>query len=113
MIALILHTYQHSSLRTPQVPLVFNTVQMTLLILKGKTVALDPVFISSPLRSSLSFLGPHALAKLAPQSSLVKSARGSSILKDGGGNILALAAHNWIAVIIHWESDAFQGLKID
>lgn len=37
----------------------------------------------------------------------------SSILKDGGGNILALAAHNWIAVIIHWESDAFQGRKID
>lgn len=31
----------------------------------------------------------------------------------GDGNVLALAAHNWIAVIIHWDSDAFQGLKID
>ena len=59
------------------------------------------------------FLGPHTFNKLPPSKFIGESVGGFSILKDGGGNILALAAHNWIAVIIHWESDAFQRLKID
>lgn len=55
----------------------------------------------------------HTHSQISPSKFIGESAGGSNILKDGGGNILALAAHNWIAVIIHWESDAFQGLKID
>ena len=34
-------------------------------------------------------------------------------LRCSGGHVLARAALNWIAVIIHWETDAFQGQVID
>ena len=81
---------------------------MTLFILKGIAVAIR----SSRLYSEF-FFPATTHSQTSPSKFIGESAGGFSILKDGGGNILALAAHNWIAVIIHWESDAFQGLKID
>lgn len=67
MIALILSTYQLSNLGIPQVPLGFNAVQITLLILKGKTVALVMTGCSFCLCVSLSLDHTHTQSSLVNQ----------------------------------------------
>lgn len=68
MIVLILSTYQLSNLCIPQVPLGFNAVQITLLILRGKTVALVTTGCSSCLsfHCYFPFPGPHACLQTSP-----------------------------------------------